>query len=283
MYKVYIVIVAVICLQCGAIRSNAQDVPDFQTAADSMGLLMQTAEASASIEEKEQLSAQFQSLLLGTLEKDYSFDYPFNDIPHVSTLVSDADSLVRVFTWCIPTQKQGVFRYFGIIQHRNTAEAKTSEVFLLEDTKASVMIPEQEVLKYPKWYGCLYHQIVEKTDGKNKYYTLMGYDFNNGISKKRYIEVLTFDKRGNPVFGAPVFLLDKKPQKRVVFEYTSQSVMKLYYDKQEDKIIFNYLFPIAEEKKNDKSYYVPDITYEGMMFKLGKWIKIPKVDVNAKD
>lgn len=62
-----------------------------------------------------------------------------------------------------------------------------------------------------------------------------------------------------------------------MFEYSSRSVLHLKYHKNLDKIVFNWLYPIIPEKKNDKSYYVPDATYDGYEFKYGKWIKVNNV------
>ncbi|MDR1055495.1 MAG: hypothetical protein LBL90_06665 [Prevotellaceae bacterium] len=254
----------------------------YEILADSMATLMHMAEASPNVAEKEKLSDIFRDMLIKELKKDNSFDLLFDTIPHVSTLVS-ADGLVRVFSWSIPARQQGVFNYFGVIQRRTTKLTSTSDVFLLEDSKDKVLLPEHDILKYPSWYGCAYYQMVEKNDGKNTYYTLIGHDFNNGISYKKCIDVLTFDKRGNPVFGAPIFLMEKKAQNRIIFEYSALSVMKVAYFEDMDKIVFNYLYPIVEEKTNDRRYYVPDTSYEGLMFKLGKWIKIPNVEMRQKE
>lgn len=259
-----------------------RQLTEFDIALDSMSKLMRMAEVMPEIKKKEELTDAFRELLVKTLKKDSSFNFPLDTIPHVSTLTSD-DSLVRIFTWSVPTGRLDEFLYYGIVQHRLARSSKISDVFVLDDVKDKVLLPEQEELKYPEWYGCLYYQMVQKNDGKKTYYTLIGGDFNNSITRKKYIDVLTFDRRSNPVFGAPIFLIGKKPQKRVVFEYTSQSVMLLRYFKDIDKIVFNYLYPIVEEKKDDSRYYVPDVSYEGLMFKLGKWIKIPNVELRQKN
>jgi hypothetical protein len=49
--------------------------------------------------------------------------------------------------------------------------------------------------------------------------------------------------------------------------------MHLKYHADLDKIVFHWLYPIVPEKINDKSYYVPDVTFDGYFFKLGKWVK----------
>ncbi|MDR2287528.1 MAG: hypothetical protein LBE04_08680, partial [Prevotellaceae bacterium] len=100
------------------------------------------------------------------------------------------------------------------------------------------------------------------------------FDFNNGISYKKYIDVLTFNPQGIPSFGAPVFFdTEKGIKSRIMFEYSAKSVMHLKYHDDLGKIVFHWLYPIVPERINDKSYYVPDTTYDGYTFKLGKWVK----------
>ena len=250
----------------------------FELDVDTMSKVMTKAEAAESATEKSQLSDRFEEILIQTLKKENSFSHMFDSIPYVKQLIS-ADSLVRIFSWSIPTEKKGVHNYHCIIQYRKVKTTKVSDVFVLDDTKNKIPLPEHEVLKYPNWYGCDYYQMVQKTDGKKIYYTLIGHDFNDGNSFKKCIDVLTFDRRNNPVFGAPIFLIDKKPQDRIIFEYSVQSVMKVSYYPEIDQIAFNYLYPVIPEKKNDRRYYVSDGTYEGLMFKLGKWIKIPLTEL----
>ena len=264
-----------------SVSADIQVLSEFEILMTTMSDLMHKAEASTEITEKEELSGIFKTLLFEELKKEGSFDLSFDTIPHVAQLVSN-DGLVRIFSWVIPTQKRGIFNYHCIIQHRMNKATKISDVFVLEDTKNRIVLPEHEILKYPNWYGCLYYQMVEKIDGKNVYYTLIGHDFNDGITNKKCVDVLTFDKYANPVFGASIFLLGKKPQCRALFEYSAQSTMKLAYFNDIDKIVYNYLHPITKEKENDRRYYVPDISYEGLMFKLGKWIKVPNVEMIIK-
>jgi hypothetical protein len=125
----------------------------------------------------------------------------------------------------------------------------------------------------------LFYEIVEKKEAGKTYYTLLGFDFNNGISYKKYIDVLTFNAQGIPSFGAPLFAGSKDSgiKSRIVFEYSSRSVLHLKYHETLDKIVFNWLYPIVPEKVNDKSYYVPDATYDGYEFKHGKWMKVNDV------
>ena len=76
------------------------------------------------------------------------------------------------------------------------------------------------ILNYPDWFGCIYYEIVEKYDDydKSMIYTLIGFDFNNNVTRKKYIDILTFTKEGYPRFGLPIFIEDKgDPKTRIEF------------------------------------------------------------------
>jgi hypothetical protein len=218
-----------------------------------------------------------------TLKKPYSFTHPFDSIPYIKILPSP-DGMLKLYTWRIPRQ-DGKSEYHGIVQRRRMNKNNPlSDVFVLRDSKAKTNQAEKQVFDYPDWYGCLYYDMVEKHDEGQTTYTLIGFDFNDNITYRKYIDVLTFNKQGFPVFGAPMFITDSKGAKsRIIFEYTSQSVMYVGYRSETDKIVFNYLHPIIPEKQGDASYYVPDITYDGFEFKFGKWLKIKNVPMIKPD
>jgi hypothetical protein len=157
-----------------------------------------------------------------------------------------------------------------------------SDVYILKDVKNDIINPEEKILHYPDWYGCLYYEMIERQDMGKTYYTLLGFDFNNSISHKKYIDVLTFNPQGIPSFGAPIFVGGDGIKSRVMFEYSARSVLHLKYHDDVDKIVFNWLYPIVPEKSNDKSYYVPDATYDGYEFQRGKWTKVKDVVIKKK-
>jgi hypothetical protein len=156
-------------------------------------------------------------------------------------------------------------------------ESPLSDIYLMNDVKQQVLNPETEILHYPDWYGCLYSDIVETQDMGKTYYTLLGFDYNNGISHRKYIDVLTFNPQGIPSFGAPIFVDGTGIKSRIVLEYSAKAVLNLKYHDDIQKIAFNWLYPIVPEKRNDRSYYVPDATYEGYEFKMGKWMKVKNI------
>jgi hypothetical protein len=255
----------------------------FETAVDSLARLMLAAAAEENTETKRKLGADFAALFEKTLKQPHSFEHDFDGIPHIGTLASP-DGKLKIYTWRIPG-RDGRSEYHGIIQRRRQTENDSVfDVFVLKDCKAEANAPETKTFEFPDWFGCIYYDMAEKHDRNQTIYTLIGFDFNDGISYKKYIDVLTFDQQGSPMFGLPLFIDSREgAKKRVIFEYTSQSVMLVRYVRELDKLVFNYLYPIVPEKAGDASYYVPDVTYDGYEYKFGKWLKVKNVPMIKKD
>ncbi len=121
-----------------------------------------------------------------------------------------------------------------------------------------------------------------KTYNNKKFYTLLGFDDNNMKTTKKWIEVLTFDQTGSPVFGGPFFSVqgDKvtsaKPMARFSLEYKKDGRARMNYDNEMDLIVFDHL--ISETNTPDKkNTLVPDGDYEGFKWTNGKWVHINKV------
>lgn len=227
-------------------------------------------------DKKQEYVSSFSELLLTTLKRPNSLSLSFDSIPHLNVITS-ADGSVRIFSWGSP-KGSGEYSYHSIVQRRmGDKKSPLSDVYVMNDIKQNVLKPEEAILRYPDWYGCLYSDIIETQDMGKTYYTLLGLDFNNSVSHKKYIDVLTFNPQGIPSFGAPVFVDNAGIKSRIVFEYSARSVMHLKYHPEVKKIVFNWLYPVVPEKRHDKSYYVSDVTYDGYEFRLGKWMKVKNV------
>jgi hypothetical protein len=221
---------------------------------------------------KQEYMASFSALLEKTLKTPNSLSFSFDSIPHLN-VISSKDGTVRIFSWGA-LKNDGEYAYNAIVQRRmGDKKSPLSDIYIMNDVKRNVLDPEKEILHYPDWYGCLYSDIIETQDMGKTYYTLLGLDYNNGVSHRKYIDVLTFNPQGIPLFGAPVFVDATGIKSRIVFEYSAKSVLHLKYHPDLNKIVFNWLHPIVPEKRNDKSYYVPDVTYDGYEFRNGKWMK----------
>jgi len=75
----------------------------------------------------------------------------------------------------------------------------------LRDASEFTEKPQDSVRSRSNWIGAMYYNMV-KTEHKGKsYYTLFGFDNNSAQSSMKWVEVLQFNEKKEPVFGGPFF------------------------------------------------------------------------------
>ncbi|MEY4629557.1 MAG: hypothetical protein RLZZ595_1883 [Bacteroidota bacterium] len=221
--------------------------------------------------------SQFTRLLVRSLKTPNSFYFPFDSLATISRLYAP-DSMFRIFTWQV-SRDADLHRRHGAIQMRtNDGSLK---LFPLIDRSIIIKNQEDTITNNEWWIGAIYYKILKKEFNNKSYYTLFGYDENSIRSTKKRIEVLTFDAKGNPVFGGNYFTFDqdtvRKPaQSRYAIEYKKNGNGRIIYDEDLDMIIYDHL--ISESNEPAKKYtYIPDGDYEGFKWINGKWQHIEKV------
>lgn len=267
----------------GACMVNAQVQFEITTLAylkkkeDSLSKLgLQIVQAEEAIN-RFRADSQFTRILVRALRVPNSFYYPFDSLITISRLYAP-DSSFRIFTWQV-SKDADVHRRHGAIQMKTTDG--TLKLFPLIDRSLIIQNQEDTVTNHEWWLGAIYYKIVKKVFNNKNYYTLLGYDENSIRSTKKRIEVLTFDVKGNPVFGGQFFAFDqdtvRKPiQSRFSIEYKKNGNARIVFDEELDLIIYDHL--ISESNEPAKKYtYIPDGDYEGFKWINGRWQHIEKV------
>jgi hypothetical protein len=132
------------------------------------------------------------------------------------------------------------------------------------------------------WVGAVYYDIIKTSYNGKNYYTLLGFDNNSVMSNKKWIEVMSFDNNGEPVFGGPNYFTfendpeKRKPQFRYSMEYKKEARAILQYDLDTKLIIVDHLISETDEPEN-KWTYVPDGDYEAFKWQNGRWMHIDKL------
>ncbi|MBK9732829.1 MAG: hypothetical protein IPO83_16375 [Chitinophagaceae bacterium] len=208
--------------------------------------------------------------LVEALKVEGSFDYPFDSLTRISILTPE-DKSFRIFNWQLPLTS-GKQRFFGAIQMRNGKELK---LFPLYDYSDYILHPADTITDNEKWFGALYYRIMEVKGNGKKYYMLFGWDGNNMTSNKKILEVLSFSKQKEPVFGAAIFNFGKESDRnaimRFILEYKKDAQVSLNYDADLQMITFDHLIPQDASTKDLPYTYVPDGSYEAFQWKHGKW------------
>lgn len=249
--------------------------------------------ADTFLEVRKKACYQFIPRLVNALKFNNSFYYAFDSL-HTVSQVYPPDSSFRILTWQlffsvpvkVPAAKSKTgrdttynmpeIRYYGVIQMRS----KTMKIFPLYDAGDTLSHGTQQVLGHNNWWGQLYYNIIQHTAGNKTYYTTFGYEAADRITRRKIIDVLTFDKSGNPKFGAPLFhfkyedsLALKKLDTltRFFIEYKWSAPTVLNYDKKMQMIVFDHVAPMNPKARGATFTYVPDGTYEGFEWQKDHW------------
>jgi hypothetical protein len=217
--------------------------------------------------------------LISALRIDNSFYYSFDSLPVVSK-VYPPDSSFRILTWQLHYPK-GRFRYYGVIQMKS----QKMKIFPLRDLRDTLAFHTQQPLKPDNWYGQIYYRIIEKTVNKKTYYTLFGFEAADFVSRRKIIDILSFDEKGGPRFGAPLFYFkyDSTHTKqldtlsRFFIEYKWSASPTLNYDDHMEMIVFDHLAPPNPKAAGVYFTYVQDGTYEGFKWTSNHWQWVEKV------
>ena len=218
----------------------------------------------------------FTRTLVRALQIKNSFYYPFDSVQGISKLYAP-DSTFRIFTWNI-LYDDFYSRQKGAIQMRT--KDGSLKLIPLRDVSEFTQNAIDSVRGRGNWIGAIYYNII-KTQHKGKnFYTLFGIDYNNIRSTKKWIEVLSFNEKNEPVFGGPLFSYEqdsvkKAPQNRFTLEYKKDARVLVNYIDEVNMILVDHLISESDEPDN-KWTLVPDGDNEGFKWENGKWVHVDK-------
>ncbi|MDR1983389.1 MAG: hypothetical protein LBQ28_00980 [Prevotellaceae bacterium] len=195
------------------------------------------------------------------------------DAPRRVSQLFSKDKNIGIYTWSIPTER-GMYKYYGIVK-------SPKGIFILQDININDEYMTDEKFTNNKWFGAVYYDIIEININDKKAYTLLGNDLKGIVSNKKIIDVLTFDDDEKPVFGAEIF--EKPNHQRLIFEYNARSAMYLRYNREKKMIIHDFLAPVNPVFEGDYRFYVADFSYDGLIYKNGKWTLLENISVERED
>lgn len=242
--------------------------------------------------EKIAANNRFLDFMKQALEMEGSFNYPFDSLPFIARL-NAPDNAFRIFNWNVP-MNDGTHNYYGFIlvdqdkldKKKKKKHLKSNNkyvLYTLTDQSDFIRNPELTTLNCDKWFGCLYYKIILNSHKGKNYYTLLGWDGNNPMTWKKLIDVLTFGKDGQPVFGEEnMFQIGKLSKRRIIFEFKAELVMTLKYEEKEKRIVCDVLAPEVHGAEGMKQFYVNTGAYDAYVYKKGKWVYKPDQDIRNR-
>jgi hypothetical protein len=278
MKQLILFILALITFRTNAQHINATQLEQMRNAEDSMKPFANQMIFAPETSTRFYADSVFIRSLVKVLKNSNSFYYPFDSIKTVSKIYAP-DSSFRIFTWQIE-KDESYYRQYGAIQMR-TADGSL-KLFPLTDQSDFSATPTDGVRTNKNWIGAIYYGIIQKEFAGKQYYTLFGFDDNDLFSTRKWLEVLTFNEKNEPLFGGPYFEYENdtikpdQPVSRFCLEFKKDARSRLVFDKELDLIIFDHL--ISESNELDKKFtLIPDGDYEGFKWANGKWQHVKKV------
>ncbi|MBI3509648.1 MAG: hypothetical protein HY064_03220 [Bacteroidetes bacterium] len=230
---------------------------------------------------------KFLGFMRQALNSEGAFDYPFDSLPFIARLTAP-DNAFRIFNWNLP-KDDGTHSYFCFMlvndakiteNKHGSKKKKTFTLYELADHSDEIRNPELSTLSADKWYGALYYKIILTKDHKKNYYTLLAWDGNTPLTWKKIIEVVTFGKEGEPIFGEKnIFSRGKRSCKRVIFEFRAELIMTLHWEDDNNRIVYDHLAPEVDNAQGMYQYYSQSFTYDSFVWKKGKWLEVDGVKV----
>jgi len=279
--KIYLYIfVALISAGSASAQKNAiasTDMKVLRQKEDSLKVLAKNMIIDSLVAGRMRNDSLFIRTLVRTLQTKNSFYYPFDSVLGISKLYAP-DSTFRIFTWSLSID-DFYSRQRGAIQMKT--DDGSLKLIPLRDYSEFTDKPLDSVRTKDNWIGAVYYNIIKTTHKGKNYYTLFGFDDNNIRSTRKWIEVLSFNERNEPVFGGPFFTFENDSIKRPVqyrhyIEYKKEASTLVNFVDDEGMILLDHL--ISETEEDDKPYtFIPDGDYEGFKWVNGRWVHVDKV------
>ncbi|MCC7400878.1 MAG: hypothetical protein IT214_05285 [Chitinophagaceae bacterium] len=260
-------------------KISGTDLGKLQLKEDSLKFLAKSLITDSTVAGRMRSDSLFVRTLLRALEIKNSFYFPFDSVIGISKLYAP-DTTFRIFTWSLSLDEDGYYyRQRGAIQF--PAADGSLKLIPLRDYSEFTSNPMDSVRTKDNWIGAVYYNMIKTEYRGKKYYTLFGYDNNSAMSNKKWIEVLTFNDKKEPLFGGPYFTFDrdsipKPPQYRFSIEYKKDASTLVNYINDLGMILVDHLVSETNEPEN-KWTYVPDGDNEGFKWINGKWVHVNKV------
>ena len=244
-------------------KSPQGDSLDFEALLQALKIEARILHQDSLAENRLEASKNIDSLLYLILEFPQAKQL---DVEGISRQTPEDESF-DIYTWQL-SHDQNRHSYGGMI--RRHEEAKTIR---LVDKAYEAKPAHLVLLRAKSWHGALYYKILDFKHEGETHYLLFGYHVLNFVTRRKLLEVLHFDKTGQPKFGKKV--IESRDHQgrplwvnRLILDYSASSVCNLKYDYNDNMVIFDHLI---SEALPEGMTAVTDGSYCGLKLQKGKW------------
>ena len=231
--------------------------------------------------ERQKANQNFKQCLEAYVSSETGFDDPLKDVTNMLRL--ELGDEARIYTWQMP---DSLFQYkrFGLFVSRIDDEPVLTSLEEVPD----VINMQFKVLKPKDWYGAIYYEAIPERKKKPRFYTVLGFAPGSDLNEK-YIDVISIDKRGRPVFGAKVFHVDEFMDKtlqqapmRLILKYNAEYAASVKWLDDESLIVMDHLSPPDAKLKGVYRMYGPSMSYNALRWDKKWWYLETEVEFNSK-
>ncbi|MFZ1703194.1 MAG: hypothetical protein WAT79_02545 [Saprospiraceae bacterium] len=222
----------------------------------------------------------FQTLFEKTLSIESSYFYPFDSLIWISKK-QPKDNTFRIFTWIVDNGN-GQFDHIGFIQ------LPTGKIFTLKDHLKDSEDWEYSINSNENWMGAMYYSLLEDVIDGKKQYLLFGFHRFDVHENIKLLDVLSFDKQENPLFGKEIFERKNKDARstiktRIVLKYSADSYVGLHFNDGLNLIVHDHLITKANLATNRGMTLVSDGSLVGYEKNKNYWTYIDKLYTQILD
>lgn len=275
--SIILLLFSFLLVNAGAQKINPGELKILRAKEDSLKKLSYHLNTDSLPQERMLADSAFTKTLIRALQIRHSFYFPFDSVLGVSKLYAP-DTSFRLITWNLSFNDY-YSRQRGAIQFRTTDGSL--KLIPLRDASEFTNKPEDSVRTRGNWIGAMYYNMIKTQHRGKNYYTLFGFDSNNAQSSIKWIEVMYFNEKNEPVFGGPFFSYEKdslpKPVRyRFALEFKKNTRVLVNYIEELGMILVDHL--VSESDQPELPWtLVPDGDQEGFKWENGKWVHIDKV------
>lgn len=195
--------------------------------------------------------------------------------------VESPDLKLKIINWNL-VLRDGSNKYFLYIIRKGEKKGSENKVFTLRGENKSRPPDSLGTFNQSNWYGALYYSIQPFRHGKENCYLLLGIDFGKDMITRKLIDILTFDEKGDPMFGKECFLRDGKLKSRHVIEYSSDGLISLRLESRK-LVVFDRVSPYSSGHTSASLFMGAGLLFDGYRLKRGLWNYVENVDIrNSK-
>jgi len=129
-----------------------------------------------------------------------------------------------------------------------------------------------------EWPGAVYYEVLLQHQGNRPVYTLLGWDGADNIRTRKMVETLSISA-SKLKFGVPIISAGRGSTKRYILEYSDQVSAILQWREDLGMIVMDHLSPPSPDLEGQTSFYGPDMSYDGFIWKKNHWVLQEDVDV----